>query len=256
MKRFTQQFFKGLKAYSRALDFISKNKLRHYFLFPFIFIVLFFTGSMGASAEFTAYANSWIHTNLLTNTETWYYPLLNGVVFTLIWLILKIVFFFIFAYIGGFLIMMVLSPLFSMLSERVEQITVGSENPFRFQQLIKDVFRGIALSLRNLLYELIFMVIALFLSLIPVVGWISPVLLFFISAYFYGFSFMDYTNERRRLNVKQSVADIRQNKGLAIGIGFLFSLSLLIPVVGVFFSAFVAVVAVVAATLVMIEENE
>ena len=67
---------------------------------------------------------------------------------------------------------------------------------------------------------------------------------------------MDYSNERRRLNVKQSVAEIRQNKGLAIGIGFLFSLSLLIPVVGAFFSAFVAVVAVVAATLVMIEQEQ
>ena len=66
---------------------------------------------------------------------------------------------------------------------------------------------------------------------------------------FYGFSFIDYTNERRRLSVKQSVAFIRQNKGVAVTNGAVFSLLLMIPFCGYSLAGFGAIISVVAATL-------
>jgi len=41
--------------------------------------------------------------------------------------------------------------------------------------------------------------------------------------YFYGFSFIDYVNERRRLNIQQSIYFVSQHRGLAIAIGSIYS---------------------------------
>ena len=68
------------------------------------------------------------------------------------------------------------------------------------------------------------------IGFIPVIGWLISFLgNFVISSYFYGFSFMDYTNERQRLSLKDSIAYISNNKGLAIGIGSVFVFCFFIP---------------------------
>jgi len=67
-------------------------------------------------------------------------------------------------------------------------------------------------------------------------GWENPrespvfYLTFFIGFFYYGFSFIDYINERRRLEVHESIFFIRQHRGLAIGIGAIYSLLILVPV--------------------------
>ena len=73
--------------------------------------------------------------------------------------------------------------------------------------------------------------------------------LFLVSSYFYGFAFIDYTNERRRLTISQSVDFIRKNKGMAIGNGFVFALAMLVPFCGTTIAGFIAIISVVAATI-------
>jgi CysZ protein len=60
---------------------------------------------------------------------------------------------------------------------------------------------------------------------------------------------MDYTNERRRLTVKQSVQFIRKNKGVAIANGAVFSFLLMVPYCGYSLAGFGAIISVVAATI-------
>jgi CysZ protein len=58
-------------------------------------------------------------------------------------------------------------------------------------------------------------------------GEIKEILIFSIPVaigfYFYGFAFIDYINERRRLNIQQSIYFVSKHKGLAIAIGSIYS---------------------------------
>ena len=146
-----------------------------------------------------------------------------------------------------------MSPVFAMLSEKTDKITTGKEYPFNGEQFMRDIVRGILIALRNMSIELAITLGVLLLSFIPVIGilfsLVGSVFLFFVSAYFYGFSFMDYTFERKRLNISQSVRFSRRYRGLAIANGGLFALFLIIPFCGVILAPFFSIFSVVGATL-------
>ena len=125
----------------------------------------------------------------------------------------------------------------------------GKDYPFELRQLIRDIIRGIFIAIRNLSIELVLTILIFILSFIPIIGWTFSILLFFISAYFYGFSFLDYAIERKRLNIKESVQFMRNNKGIVVANGFVFSLCLIIPFFGILFSSFAAIISVIAGTL-------
>jgi len=189
----------------------------------------------------------------LKQAEFWGSGLLKTIMDAFVWLTFKIMFFLLFAYLGGYIIIIIMSPVFSYLSERTEKIKTGVDYPFSFIQLLKDVLRGIIIALRNFSIELVLTILMFILSFIPIIGWFAAIILFFISAYFYGFSFMDYALERKKLNLKQSVQFMRENKGIVIANGFVFSLCLIVPFCGVSFSSFAAIISVVAGTLAISE---
>jgi len=244
----------GFRTYGNAIGFIFNKGLWWFFIFPVILNFLLFWGGF----ELKVWARDSLQQVLLDWTE------LEGATFFLAgalksaleWVLtiaFSFIFFFIFAYFGGYIILIIMSPILAYLSEKTEKINTGKEYPFSAEQLMRDIVRGILIAIRNMLIETGYMLVFFILGLIPVIGLIfniiSPFVLFFISSYFYGFSYMDYTNERKRLNVSQSVAYIRKYRGFAITNGGIFSLSLLIPFCGTLISPFIAIVSVVAATL-------
>ena len=165
-------------------------------------------------------------------------------------------FFISFAIFGGYIILILLSPLFSIISEKTEK-TLSNKNldyPFNLKHIINDIIRGVGIALRNVLIEfgiiILVFIIGLFLSFI---SWIGAIFMFLVSAYFFGFSYMDYTNERNRLSIKESVSFMRKYKWVAIINGSLFALILFIPYIGIALSAFVAIISVIAGTVSMYE---
>ena len=138
------------------------------------------------------------------------------------------------------------APLFGYLSERTEAIIEGKDFEFSWLQLWKDMIRGIRLAIRNTLWQTVFVLSLLILSLIPLAGWITPVIILFVECYFYGFSMLDYSCERHKLSASKSIEFIGKHKGLAIGNGMVFYLMHLLPFVG---WALAPAYAVVAATI-------
>lgn len=248
----------GIKTYIKAIRFIFKKKLAWFFLFPLVISIIILIFGL----EFSGYLSDLVENKVFEymefkNTESAFIRFLQAFIKGTLWVLFKALFFFVFAFTSGYVVLIVLSPVFAWLSEKTEKKLTGTDYPFNFKKFAKDVWRGIVLAVRNLLIEIFFIIAVFVISFVPLLGWLSGLLgmifLFFISAYFYGFSFIDYYIERKKLNARQSVYFMRKHKGLAIGNGVLFAFTLLFPVIGTLFAPFLAIISVVAATILMEE---
>jgi CysZ protein len=241
----------AIQSYFKAHSFIRQHRLWKWILIPGIVYTLLFVISMYFFGKSANNVIEWILN--ITHVNAWLHqfnsPLLSFLfVFTtaILWLVLMLFYFSLFKYLW----LIVGSPVFAYLSEETEAIMEGREYPFNFSQLVKDIVRGIAIALRNTLWQTVYTVSILILSFIPVVGWITPLIALLIECYYYGFSMLDYSCERRGMTAPESIYYIGNHRGLAIGNGVVFYLMHILPVIGwVLAPAY----AVIAATLSMIE---
>ena len=254
MKTFFKGITKGFTDFGPAISFIFKHNLAWFYLLPIVLNILLFMGSWTAISAFSDYLQQLISDAVsITNASFCCADLIMWIVNTSISLILHVLMFFVFAYTGGYIVVIILSPVLAYISEKTEKIITGNQYPFNPQQLMRDVIRGALIAMRNLGFELLIMLIFFIFSFVPFVGWlvalISPFALFFVAAYFYGFSFVDYVSERRKYNVKESVQFVKQKRGLVIGNGMPFALVILVPYLGLLLSGFVAITSTVAAVI-------
>jgi len=223
----------AIQAYFQAHRFIKKHKLWKWIIIPgIIYASLFIVGMLLFSRTSSDFIQ-WII--LQTGLKDWLEKSDNGflgLIVTmgslLLWLILMLFYFSLFKYI--FLI--IGSPLFAYLSEKTEAIIEGKDIPFSIIQLLKDIKRGVFIALRNSLWQTVYTLSILLLSLIPLAGWLTPILALLVECYYYGFSMLDYSMERHKKTAAESIFFIGSHKGLAIGNGLMFYLMHLVPLVG------------------------
>lgn len=221
-----KNILKGIKSYSGALQLISKLKLWKYFAIP-ILISLVTAIIIGV----TAYGLSDNIGNFIAKIWKWEFG--------------KDTFTAISSFVGGalivvlgfmlykYIIMALSAPFMSPVSEKIEVYLTNSEiHSHRKTSFKEQLWRGIRINIRNLFKEIMITIPILILGFIPVIGFVSVVLLFLIQAYYAGFGNMDYTLERH-LKYKESIGFVKKNRGIAIGNGIVFMLFLLIPVIGI-----------------------
>lgn len=250
---FWKGFGIGFKTFFEAIGFVFSNGLWWTLLFPIAFNFLLLWGGTELADLYNNKLQLWLLNLANLDSTSWYAGIIKGFISGFIWVIVKIIFFSIFTYFGGYIILIFMSPIFAYLSEKTEKIITGKTYPFNGEQWMRDMSRGILITLRNIFYELAIIILIFVFSFIPIIGWIiallSTFILFFVSAYFYGFSFIDYSSERRKLNIGQSVKFVRKNKGIAISSGLIFALSMIVPFCGTFIAPFVSIFSVVGATI-------
>lgn len=157
-------------------------------------------------------------------------PFLTGYFSFIVFWVIKILFWFVSGTFSKYILLIVLSPLFALLSEIADEKITGKRFPFSFSNLMKDIVRGIMISLRNMLIELGIIIACFIITFFfPPLVFISTPFLLVLSWYFTGFSLMDYNTERYRFNVRDSVNFIRSNKGIAMGVGCVYWLFMSIP---------------------------
>jgi CysZ protein len=239
----------AVRAYFEAHRFIKKHKLWKWILIPGILYALLFVIGMHYFSETSSNFIEWL--SLKTGLKTWLDKINSsflGFLFTigslLLWLILLLFYFSLFKY----LFLIVGSPLFAYLSEKTEAIIEGKDLPFNTTQFFKDILRSIKLSARNSLWQTVYTISILVLSLIPILGWLTPAIAVIIECYYYGFSMLDYSMERHKKSPAESIYYIGSHKGLAIGNGLVFYIMHLLPIIGWILAP---AYAVVAATLSM-----
>ncbi len=211
----------GYKNYVKGIGFLIEHRLYWYVLFPLIlFAGVYLLGVYFANVE------DKIAADLLENREQ--YTTLNSVT----WLTIKELLFeslyTIFTKFTLYIVVIILSPILALLSERIEKILTGNKYKFNLRQLIHDIKRGVSIALRNIFWEYFFIVIILGIASFFGGSLFKNVIIFSlpiaIGFYFYGFAFLDYINERRRLNIQQSVYFVSKHRGLAISLGSIYSI--------------------------------
>jgi CysZ protein len=150
--------------------------------------------------------------------------------------------------VNKYLVLVLLSPLLAYASERTEEVLTGASFPFSWGRLLHDALRGSLVALRNGFLEVLATIALWGIALVvPPVAPVVAVLLFVVSAYFYGFSMFDYIMERRRLSVRHSVRAVNDRMGAVLANGALFSVLMKVPVLGMMLAPVMGAVGAVLA---------
>lgn len=222
--QFFRDFFLGIRSYWKAILFVKQHKLYWYILIPAVFMLGIY--KIGEQIQERKY---------VPNAQN-----MNEIVWFLIHMMFEISVALLLMNFAKYVVVIILSPLLAHLSEKTERILTGNRYPFDLNQFLKDIRRGVRIALRNFMWQYFFFLIIFIVSFL---GWKDPksapvfYLIFLIGFYYYGFSFIDYVNERRKLNIDESVLFVRKHWGLAIALGCVYSVLILVPVnLGIIFS--------------------
>lgn len=256
---FFTDFFKAIVNCFKGFTLLFEKGLWLYIFYPLILWFLMWIGSIwlfsNIALQISEYISHQLNFNEIPDSGallSFIKPFLTGYFsFILMW-VLKIMFWFISSTFVKYVTLIFLSPLFALLSESVEEKLSGTKYPFLTTQLIKDIGRGIVMSIRNMILEYFFIACCLILTLIfPPSVIVTGPLLILVSWYFLGFTMFDYNFERHKMGVSQSIHIARKHKGMICGIGMIYSLFMVLPLfIGLMFGP---VLAVVGATLCFLE---
>ena len=248
---YRQRFFHLLKeiiiaveSYFDAHRFIRKHRLWKWILLPGLIYTLLFVGGMWAFWNSSGEAIHWL--SRTTGLQAWLQRQQDNLlsfVFIMAAAMLQLVTLLLYFSLFKYLFLIIGSPVFAYLSEKTASILEGKDFPFSWKQLLKDAWRGARIAVRNSLWQVVYLLSLLLLSLLPVVGWVAPVIALFVECYYYGFSMLDYNCERAKLTVAESIDFIGKHKGLAIGNGLVFYLLHSVIIIGWILAPAYAVVA-------------
>lgn len=242
-------FVLGLKSYFKAHEFIKEHKLWIYVVAP---------GIMNLVLFLTTFLIGWHYSDQLTiyfldlfgmadsSDDAWGW--LSAVLRWFFMIFFRLLFIVFYLYLYKYVVLIIMSPVLALLSEKVDGILTKNEYPFEWEQFLNNVLRGVVIAVRNLAIEFTILLALFILSFIPILGWITPFLMLVVEFFFFGFSMIDYSNERKGMSVRESTSFIYGNKGLAIANGGMFYALLLVPIIGLMVGPSYGVVAATLAT--------
>jgi len=238
----------GFGYFIKGLSLINKPGVKRHVVVPLtINIVLFSVGLYYLFTEYTALVDY-----LTPDTPEWMPDFLAPVIdwfVGLLWVLFAavalIIIFFTFTIIAN----IVGAPFNSYLSAAVERHLTG-KNPQELEtSIVKQTFASIGGELRKLLYLLMWAVLLLIISFIPLVNVLSPFLWLAFGAWMLAIEYTDYPLGNRGLTFPSIRATLREKRLLAMGFGGAATLATMIPIL----NFLVMPVAVAGATAMAIE---
>lgn len=215
----------AVQSWGEAHRFIQKHRLFKWIIIPGIIYTLLFIAGMFFFWQSSNTVVSWVSRQL--SIEAWLQKERSewlSFLFVMMGMMLRLIMVLFYFSLFKYLILIIGSPVFAYLSEKTEAIIEGKEHSLNWPDLKKDAARGIKLALRNAGWQSVYLITLILLSLIPVAGWITPIIALLMECYYFGFSMLDYSFARNNFSPSQSAAFTGRHKGLAIGNGFLFYL--------------------------------
>jgi CysZ protein len=213
----------GIQSWSEAHRFISQHKLWKWVVVPgIIYTILFITALYFSGKSATAVTEYFTHILELSSWIQKFQNSLMGFLFTfagiILWLTLLLFYFSFFKY----LCLIIGLPVFAYLTRKTVSILENNEPNPGWSGIRKDINRGFWVALKNCGLQTIYLAGLIFLCLVPVAGWITPLIALMIEFHYHGFSMLDYGFARKKFSVAESRKFISRHKGLAISNGILF----------------------------------
>lgn len=242
MLRHLKELLLGLRTYPRALRFSKEHRLWGFYVLPALLNILILGSIFWLEWHYSDRLVEW-----LTARAQW--DMLpewaNEALSWLILLVVKILVIFLFFKLYSTLVLLFLSPVLGLIAEKVQTILLDQPEPeFSFSLLLKNILRGLALTLRNVALELSLVLLLVLLGfMLPFFSPFTTVTIILIESYFIGFGMIDLRNEFLGLSAKESRQLIWKHRGLAVGNGLGFLLCVFIPLLGVLFGPIVSVIA-------------
>lgn len=240
--RFFKNIYLGYKSYVDGAKFIKEHRLWLYFVWPLLLACGLFW--------FRHYLQEQLASSQLTVNELGAEVSIDNFL-----ILFKIALNYLITEYSKYIVLLMIAPVLVHASSKTERILTGNKYAFGFKQFFNDIKRAMRIAFRNIVVQSILIGIWYLTVLIvdnailryEFLGTFSWAVVLLIGFYFYGFSLMDYSMERLRYSVPESVKWVRKNRGLALSLGSVFSLSFLIDVyhfpIGAIFAPIIGVVA-------------
>lgn len=253
----SDQIFDSLHFTLKAFSTVSILRLRWiYFLPLLILFITIFTGFALTNDLHSVVMNYLKSLVVQSTSEKGIVSFLFSVSSVVTWIIIKISLFLILGILSGYITLIVLSPVYAWISEKAEENLLNKTYPFRLNKFVKDVIGAITIALRNGFIQLLWTILLLLLSFIPIVNIFTAPALFVITAYFYGFSFLDYSHERRGMALKERIKRVRKLKFSSICLGSVFLLLNMIPWIGSLIAGIMSFNLIIAGTEIVINSDK
>jgi CysZ protein len=221
----------AIQAFFKAHQLITyKNNYKWLLLTGLLYAILFTAGL------FIFYKTSTIFTEALitkTNIKNWlqsnndlltYLFITSIVMFN--WVLL-LYYFSLFKYIY----LIICSPAFSYISLKTTTIRNPKKQILK-SDIVKLSGKSIVSAVKNLGWQTVYFMVFLVLSLIPVIGWIIPIIALITEFYFYGYATVEYKLLQKGMHPVLIQKYLQNHKGLAIGNGLAFYILHLVPILG------------------------
>lgn len=246
--RFVKDFWIGIRAIGEAFILILEHWLWVYFIFPIAFSAGIYFGGEYLFEEIkriniqSEIQNLRYETNL-TDIRFEGFPT-DSEEMKLLLVAIQIILVVVSLKLSKYIILIMMAPVMTILSTRTEYILTGNQYPFNFNQFVNDLYRGVNFALRNLFRQVLIIVGWYLLTMVfPYLDDFTFPFIFCVGAFYYGASLMDYTNERRRMSMEESISFIRRHSGIAIAIGMFFSALFFVKYIGIIIAPVVCIIA-------------
>jgi CysZ protein len=234
----------SFQAYNSAHRFVIKHRLWKWILLPgiayctlFMLGLYFFWTSCNDATEWII-NNSFLIKWIRHLEENW-----MSLFFIIGQIILRLLLLIFYFSLVKFLFLIIGSPVFAYLSEKTNSIIEGKEIEFNFSTFANNILRSVFIAVKNLGWQSLFVLFLILFSVVPLIGWVSPIVLLIIDCYYLGFSMLDHSNERVNYSISESQDLIGHHRGLSFGNGIVFYVFHLIPVIGWVFAPSYALIA-------------
>ncbi len=227
----------------RGAQLLSHPKLRIFVLVPLLVNIVIFGSLIG-------WGYSWLSTTLdqtLAALPEWL-RFLEWIIWPLVVIATSLITGYLFTAVA----LIIASPFNTLLAEKAEELVTGQpvEGLEGLMGALIGVPRGVFREIAKLLYYVPMALFVLFVSVIPAVNAVAPLLWLLLGAWMMSIQFVDYPMDNHQRSFADVKEAVRSRRLSSMGFGGLVALCTGIPVV----NFFVVPAAVVGATLLWVEE--